>query len=60
VPRTVPGVSDEVLYPRATWQDQDGYDRQARALALMFAENFDQNFAGSVSESITAAGPQPR
>ena len=60
VPTSVPGVSDEVLHPRATWQDQDGYDRQARALALMFAKNFEENFAGSVPETITAAGPQPQ
>lgn len=60
VPQSVPGVSDEVLHPRDTWQDQDGYDRQARALAVMFADNFSQNFAGSVPERIAAAGPQPR
>jgi phosphoenolpyruvate carboxykinase (ATP) len=60
VPETVPGVADEILRPRGTWQDQDGYDRQARTLAAMFAENFETNFAGSVSDRIAAAGPQPR
>ncbi len=60
VPEHVPGVSSDILYPRRTWQDQLGYDRQARALAAMFAENFETHFAGAVSERITAAGPQPR
>jgi phosphoenolpyruvate carboxykinase (ATP) len=58
VPETVPDVSDEVLYPRRTWQDKDGYDRQARRLAAMFAENFETNFTGSVDPGIAAAGPQ--
>jgi ATP-dependent phosphoenolpyruvate carboxykinase len=33
------------------------YDRQARALARMFASNFE-TFAPSVSAEVVAAGPQ--
>lgn len=59
VPETVPGVDDAVLRPRETWSDPDAYDRQARALAAMFEENFTANFAAHVSHEISAAGPHP-
>ncbi|HWG85726.1 MAG TPA: phosphoenolpyruvate carboxykinase (ATP), partial [Deinococcales bacterium] len=56
VPREVPGVPADVLDPRQTWPDQDAYDRQARKLAGMFAENFRQ-FEAEVSDAVRAAGP---
>jgi phosphoenolpyruvate carboxykinase (ATP) len=58
VPRQVPGVPDAVLQPRNTWADKEAYDRQAKKLATMFAENFDKNFKGQVPEDVAAAGPQ--
>ena len=58
VPQAVPGLSSAILHPRTTWQDTDAYDRQARALAGMFARNFENNFAGAVSEDIARAGPR--
>jgi phosphoenolpyruvate carboxykinase (ATP) len=57
VPRRVPGVPDRVLTPRATWQDPDAYDAQARKLARMFRDNFEQ-FADGVSEAVRNAGPR--
>jgi phosphoenolpyruvate carboxykinase (ATP) len=56
VPTTVPGVPDDVLDPRATWQDKDAYDAQARKLAEMFRRNFEK-FA-DVAEEIRSAGPR--
>ncbi len=56
VPTAVPDVPTDVLHPRATWADPDAYDRQARQLARMFRENFEQ-FSAGVSEEIRAAGP---
>lgn len=58
IPQHVPGVSDTILQPRNTWQDKDAYDRQAKKLASMFAENFEKNFKGQVPEDVAAAGPQ--
>lgn len=58
VPVSVPGVADEVLRPRDTWQDTDAYERQARKLATMFADNFRANFSEHVSAEIAAAGPR--
>ena len=57
IPTTVPDVPAAFLQPRSTWADGVAYDRQARALAHMFAENFAA-YADGVSESVRAAGPR--
>jgi phosphoenolpyruvate carboxykinase (ATP) len=57
VPTSCPGVPAEVLDPRATWQDKSAYDRQARTLAVLFAENF-ATFADGVDAQVQAAGPR--
>ena len=51
VPVSCPDVPDEFLQPRSTWADGDAYDRQARALAEMFAENFEAYASGVPSAS---------
>ncbi len=57
VPVQVPDVPAEVLDPRSTWVDAAAYDRQARALATMFARNFEA-YAAGVAPEIAAAGPR--
>jgi phosphoenolpyruvate carboxykinase (ATP) len=57
VPTSCPDVPNEVLQPRVTWADGEAYDREAAALARMFAENF-QVYADGVSEGVRAAGPR--
>ncbi len=57
VPTSCPGVPPEVLDPRTTWQDQGGYDSQARKLAQMFIENF-KAFEKDVAGSVKEAGPK--
>jgi phosphoenolpyruvate carboxykinase (ATP) len=57
VPTTCPDVPSEVLWPRDTWADKDAYDRQARKLAGMFADNF-RAFEDRVDEGVRAAGPR--
>jgi phosphoenolpyruvate carboxykinase (ATP) len=56
VPVHCPGVPDEVLDPQSTWQDKDQYEIEARALARMFADNFER-FKDSVPPEVTKAGP---
>src|SRR3989475_681615 len=56
VPTAVPGVESRLLDPRSTWRDPEQYDRKARALAQLFADNFARRF-GDVGESVRAAGP---
>jgi phosphoenolpyruvate carboxykinase (ATP) len=57
VPTEVPGVPPEVLAPRATWADPIAYDAQARRLATMFRENFEQ-YRSAVAEDVAKAGPR--
>ena len=56
VPRTVPGVDATLLDPRSTWADPSTYDRKARELASMFADNFAKRFPDA-DETIVTAGP---
>jgi phosphoenolpyruvate carboxykinase (ATP) len=42
VPATATGVADILLDPRRTWDDTASYDRQAKKLVAMFADNFEQ------------------
>jgi phosphoenolpyruvate carboxykinase (ATP) len=57
VPRTVPGVPDEVLKPRNTWSDHAAYDAQAKKLARMFADNF-KTFESTATDDVKKAGPR--
>ncbi len=56
IPLHCPDVPDKVLNPRNTWADPKEYDAQAKKLAGMFAENFEQ-FSGQTSEEVRQAGP---
>jgi phosphoenolpyruvate carboxykinase (ATP) len=56
VPARVSDVPREVLSPRGTWSDPAAYDAQARKLAAMFRENFEQ-YRSEVPASVAAAGP---
>jgi phosphoenolpyruvate carboxykinase (ATP) len=56
VPRTVPGVPEDMLRPRDAWPDGDAYDAAANRLARDLVENF-AHFAGTVPAAVLAAGP---
>jgi phosphoenolpyruvate carboxykinase (ATP) len=56
VPQSCPGVAPELLHPRDTWSDRDGYDAKARELAGLFSANFDQ-YAAECAPDVRAAGP---
>jgi phosphoenolpyruvate carboxykinase (ATP) len=55
VPKSCPGIPDEILDPKSTWQDKEAYDKQAIKLAEMFMANFKkfQNV-----EHLVKVGPQ--
>lgn len=55
VPRFVPGVPDNILDPRQTWENPTAYDNQAQQLAYRFVENFQQ--FKDADASILTAGP---
>jgi phosphoenolpyruvate carboxykinase (ATP) len=56
MPAALADVPTELLTPRGTWPDAAAYDAQARKLATMFRENFEQ-YRTQVPESVVAAGP---
>jgi len=58
IPRSCPGVPQEVLNPRSTWENKDAYDSQIRSLACQFIKNFEK-YAQGVTENILAAAPTP-
>jgi phosphoenolpyruvate carboxykinase (ATP) len=53
---SVPDVPSAILSPRSTWTDSAAYDSQARKLATMFRENFQQ-FRAQVPEAVAQAEP---
>ena len=56
VPESCPGVPDEVLNPRGTWNDKGAYDSQASDLVERFHNNFTQ-FESHVGAEVKAAAP---
>ena len=57
VPRHVPGVPHDILFPRGTWRDPAAYDAQAARLSQLFRQNFEQ-FAAQVHPAVREAGPR--
>jgi phosphoenolpyruvate carboxykinase (ATP) len=57
IPKSVPGVPDEVLIPQNTWKDKGAYDKSAKHLAGLFAANF-KKYESQASAEIKSAGPK--
>lgn len=51
-----PGVLQDMLIPRNTWNNPDEYDATAKKLAGLFRANFEK-YASGVSAEILGAGP---
>jgi len=58
-PRTCPNVPTEVLSPRQTWNDDEGYYNTADKLAVSFKNNFKQ-FEDNANAEILAGAPNVR
>jgi len=56
VPQACPGVPAEILNPRHTWKDPQAFEAQARSVARLFVEHFEQ--LQGVSAEIREAGPR--
>ena len=57
VPKTCPGVPSKVLDPKKTWKNKKAYDKAAKGLAKMFADNFKTKYK-KASPNIKKAGPK--
>lgn len=55
IPVQCPGVPDEVLQPKQTWEDPEAYEKKAKELASKFKQNFSK-FENTLEE-IKNAGP---
>ena len=58
-PRTCPGVPDNILSPRQTWDNDIAFYKQAYLLSEAFQTNF-QKFESMASKEILNAGPNSR
>ena len=56
VPTSVPGVPNDILFPRATWANPTDYDAQAQKLATAFVRNM-KKYANPALGDIYAGGP---
>jgi phosphoenolpyruvate carboxykinase (ATP) len=57
MPLTCPGVPNDILNPRNTWDDKNRYDLKAKQLASEFNANFEKYRKGTDAE-IVNAGPR--
>lgn len=57
VPKSCPGVPEDVLYPGKAWPSKAAYNDKYRQLAARFGENF-KKFADDVPPEVRAAGPK--
>lgn len=57
MPKSCPGVPQEILSPRNTWSDKENYDRVASKLAEKFVKNFEK-FEDYANEDIMSAAPR--
>jgi phosphoenolpyruvate carboxykinase (ATP) len=55
IPKSCPGVPDQILMPWQTWSNKTNYERQAKELAEQFKNNFKR--FSEVPETIHSAGP---
>lgn len=57
IPTDCPGVPNEILNPKNTWEDKAAYDKKANELALSFVQNF-KKFEEHANADILAAAPK--
>jgi len=56
IPQSCANVPSEVLNPKDTWEDKDGYDVKAKELSASFKKNFEQ-FEEYANKEILAGAP---
>lgn len=56
IPTTCPGVSPELLDPKASWRNKEKYEETARKISQLFRKNIEK-YAGGISPEVLSAGP---
>jgi len=56
VPKTCPGVPDELLNPAKAWTGSADFKEEVKKLGTLFNENF-QKYADEATDDVKAAGP---
>ena len=44
IPKSCPGVPDNILFPKNTWDDKEGFEKVAEKLAKSFSDQFDKAY----------------
>lgn len=58
IPKTCPGVPDEILVPKNTWKDKADFDKTAKELAQKFSEYYDKAYGDKdIKASVKAQCP---
>jgi phosphoenolpyruvate carboxykinase (ATP) len=57
IPKSCPGVPDEVFEPSNAWGDKDDYWRKYDALVSRYIENF-KLYADGIPNEVLQAGPK--
>ena len=57
VPKTCPGIPENVLDPASAWPSPEAYLKRYRSLASRFIDNF-KKFADQASDEVRASGPK--
>ncbi len=47
VPKTCPGIPDEMLIPEHTWKDKAAFEKRAETLAIEFSNHFDKAYGNA-------------
>lgn len=57
IPTSVPSVPTELLTPKNTWSDKEGFEKMAKKLVDLFGKNFSK-YESFASDEIKAAAPK--
>ncbi len=58
IPKSIPGVTAEIINPRNAWKDKNAYDETAKKLAKMFVDNFKLFADTKIGKDLVKSGPQ--
>ena len=59
MPKTCPGVPDEMLNPKKSWSGQADFKEEVTKLGVLFAENF-KKYEDEATEAVIKAGKKLR